>query len=177
MGLPLLSPYIASIAILVALFGAWTVHRFQFRFWQGLAGFLGAVALLIGAFLVHWAINRRIEKRRILFIMDEGIQKTPYGPEDYYLLNIINESQSSIELTHVWLELGKGKKVHLAQCVSHLPVTVPRHGTWKGEIMKLLAPNLKNWSLSGRAKLLDGRLLRSAPFGPHPYVRPRVTTL
>jgi hypothetical protein len=62
--LPTLTPYIAILAILVAGFGAWTVHRYQLQFWQGLTIFLSSVSLLVVAYLVHWRINSRAMAKR-----------------------------------------------------------------------------------------------------------------
>ena len=59
MSLPSLAPYIGLLAIVVAGFGAWTVHRFQLEFWHGLTLFLAAIALLAAAFLAHWRIRIR----------------------------------------------------------------------------------------------------------------------
>ena len=64
MGFPSAKAYIAVLAILVSAFGAWTVHSFEFKFWQGLLVFLGCIILLVATFLVHWSVNLKLIKKR-----------------------------------------------------------------------------------------------------------------
>lgn len=137
-----------------------------------LCAVLGLFFMTFGLFHV-----RKSERDEILFMMDEEPLATLVGREDFYLLIIVNQSPSPIEVTHVWLELDDGKKIPVADSASHLPVVVPQNQTWKTRIVKLRAPYVKDWFLTGRARLLDGRTLHSIRCKPQPYVRVRTSTL
>jgi hypothetical protein len=135
-----------------------------------------ALFATVGLFFVVYGFLYA-HKSEVLLVMNEGTEATMFGREAYYFLTIINQSQDPIEVTHVWVELNNGNVMPVADSVSHLPVVIPQHATWKTKMMKLRLPVVNKLLARGRAQLLDGRILRSSPGKAQPYARVHTRTL
>jgi uncharacterized membrane protein len=59
---PSAGPYLSVLALVVSVFGTWTVRKFELRFWSGLAILICSFVALVVVYVVHW--RRTLIKRK-----------------------------------------------------------------------------------------------------------------
>jgi hypothetical protein len=169
MPLPPIAPYLSVLAMLIAGFGAWTVHSFELHFWPGLGIFLGSLVLLALVYFAHWRVKLRLlinlkTEEDSLVVLEIAESEHINGREDTYAVRITNQSTHPIVVTRVWVEMDDGGSVEVIYS-GYIGVTngkIPAHiGVWQWLMEKNKLPKDLNCDNRVRATLLDGRILKS----------------